>query len=126
MEKLTTMYNTLKEYLEKRKEVIDPCHSFHESDGMSWTPCGHCGLRRDEKPKMDRQTISNINYNQALDDLIADLPTLIPLIKAEVMGIVNIGNLDPDFEYKKEYYKGHNELQEHLRTALSTYFEKRV
>lgn len=114
------MYNTLKEYLEKRKEVTDPCHSFHESDGMSWTPCGHCGLRRDEKPKMDRQTISNINYNQAL----TDLPTLIPLIQTEVMALIGEDEwIDGDMMGSAQT---RNELKFRLHTDLSAYFEKRV
>lgn len=35
-----------------------------------------------------------------------------------VREMVEKGNLDPDFEYKKEYYNGHNELQQYIISQL--------
>jgi hypothetical protein len=45
---------------------------------------------------------------------------ILEVVGKRVIEIVTIGNIDPDFEYKKEYYKGHNELKEYLISSLTS------
>lgn len=108
------MHTTLKEYLEGKKKYP----SNKELDMDFYTNIVKVN---------DFDSMFNYGFDFARRQLIAEIEKeLLPLIHTEVMEIVKIGNLDPDFEYKKEYYKGHNELQEHLITALNNYFEKSV
>lgn len=52
------------------------CIDFHdEKKGMPWTPCGACGNRRDEIPKLTGMDIAIRVRNQALSDLLSFLET---------------------------------------------------
>ena len=58
-----------KEVESKKTDIID-CSDFHDlKKGFAWTPCGHCGLRRDEKPKKTKLYFYYEAHNQALEDI---------------------------------------------------------
>lgn len=58
--------SAVEEMCEKQKKKVMDCMDFHNEIGNEWTPCGNCGLRRDEIPKIDKR---NEFYNQAIADL---------------------------------------------------------
>lgn len=83
------------------------------------TPTTH-----DIEKKFDEMYKYSLSYEERKKEMLDFiLSTVIPHTKEEVirevLEIVEQGNLDPDFEYKKEYYKGHNEFREHLRQTIT-------
>ena len=52
-----------------REKMKPECAEFHDlSKGMSWTPCGTCGMRRSQMPLIDN--------SQSLDDLLSELGSI--------------------------------------------------
>ena len=64
------------------EEKKDDCDDFHDlTKGMAWTPCGNCGLRRDEEPK---KGVRYDGWNACRTQALKNLEPLLQRLEGEV------------------------------------------